>query len=156
MAPMLRNPSNHLLPWLLSMLFACGSSTAGSPGATADGDSGTAVSGEAGPGGSSGASSSGSAPPDASSGASSSSGGSPATSSGSSGSVGPDSGSSSGSSPGVLGDAGTGCPALKGADAAYPRWPMPNPASAKLPNPFSYDDRGDGTVLDKVTGLVWQ
>jgi hypothetical protein len=155
---MLGNPSNHLrhLPCLLSLLFACSSSTAGSPGATADGDSGKALSGEGGTSGSSGGSSSGSAPPDASSGASSSSGGSPATSSGSSGSVGADSGSSSGSSSGVLGDAGTGCPALTGADAAYPRWPMPNPASTKLPNPFSYDDRGDGTVLDKVTGLVWQ
>jgi hypothetical protein len=33
---------------------------------------------------------------------------------------------------------------------------MPNPPSAKLPNPFSYSDRGDGTALDNVTGLVWQ
>jgi hypothetical protein len=33
---------------------------------------------------------------------------------------------------------------------------MPNPPSANLPNPFSYTDNGNGTVLDNVTGLVWQ
>jgi hypothetical protein len=33
---------------------------------------------------------------------------------------------------------------------------MPNPPSSGLVNPFSYTDRGDGTVLDDVTGLVWQ
>ena len=43
-----------------------------------------------------------------------------------------------------------------GVDDAYARWPMPNPASANLPNPASYSDLGDGTVRDNVTGLVWQ
>jgi hypothetical protein len=33
---------------------------------------------------------------------------------------------------------------------------MPNPPAAALPNPFSYTDNGDGTVVDNVTGLVWQ
>ncbi len=33
---------------------------------------------------------------------------------------------------------------------------MPNPAAAALPHPFDYTDQGDGTVLDHVTGLVWQ
>jgi len=33
---------------------------------------------------------------------------------------------------------------------------MPNPPSSKLPNPFSYTNQGNGTVLDNVTGLVWQ
>src|SRR5258708_13486312 len=33
---------------------------------------------------------------------------------------------------------------------------MPNPASAGLPNAASYADNGDGTVTDKVTGLLWE
>jgi hypothetical protein len=33
---------------------------------------------------------------------------------------------------------------------------MPNPASAGLPNAASYADNGDGTVTDKVTGLMWE
>ena len=34
---------------------------------------------------------------------------------------------------------------------------MPNPATASgLPHPASYTDRGDGTVRDNVTGLMWQ
>src|SRR5436190_8651121 len=35
-------------------------------------------------------------------------------------------------------------------------WPMPNPPSAGLPNPASYDTSRDGIVTDKVTGLIWQ
>jgi hypothetical protein len=35
-------------------------------------------------------------------------------------------------------------------------WKMPNPAAAKLANPASYTDLGDGTVRDDVTCLVWQ
>lgn len=35
-------------------------------------------------------------------------------------------------------------------------WPMPNPVSMGLPNPASYTDKGDGTVQDNVTGLLWQ
>ncbi len=35
-------------------------------------------------------------------------------------------------------------------------WKMPNPPSTGLPNPASYTDRGDGTVRDNVTGLLWQ
>lgn len=35
-------------------------------------------------------------------------------------------------------------------------WPMPNAASAGLPNPASYDTSTDGVVLDQVTGLIWQ
>lgn len=33
---------------------------------------------------------------------------------------------------------------------------MPNPASAGLPHPASYDTSQAGVVLDKVTGLTWQ
>jgi hypothetical protein len=52
---------------------------------------------------------------------------------------------------------GPPCPSLTGAaDKAYPRWPMPNPPSTHLPNASSYADNGDGTVTDRVTGLVWQ
>jgi Protein of unknown function (DUF1566) len=36
-------------------------------------------------------------------------------------------------------------------------WPMPNPASAGLPNPASYDTTlVPGAVIDNVTGLMWQ
>jgi hypothetical protein len=35
-------------------------------------------------------------------------------------------------------------------------WPMPNPASAGQPNPASYKDNGDGTIMDNVTCLTWQ
>jgi hypothetical protein len=35
-------------------------------------------------------------------------------------------------------------------------WPMPNPVSAGLPNPASYDTTTAGVVTDKVTGLIWQ
>jgi hypothetical protein len=35
-------------------------------------------------------------------------------------------------------------------------WPMPNPASAELPNPASYDTSKAGVVTDKITGLAWQ
>jgi len=57
----------------------------------------------------------------------------------------------------ATGTGGAACPSLTGpADKAYPRWHMPNPAAADLPNPFSYTDNGNGTVLDNVTGLVWQ
>ncbi len=54
-------------------------------------------------------------------------------------------------------DGGAACPSLAGvADNAFPRWPMPNPPAANLPNPFSYTDLGNGTVRDEVTQLVWQ
>jgi len=33
---------------------------------------------------------------------------------------------------------------------------MPNPATAGLPNPASYNDNGDGSVTDNVTGLIWE
>ena len=36
------------------------------------------------------------------------------------------------------------------------RWPMPNPPSSGLPNAQSYDASGGDTVVDRVTGLVWQ
>jgi hypothetical protein len=54
-------------------------------------------------------------------------------------------------------DGGGACPSLTGpADDAYPRWPMPNPPAASLPNPSHYTDLGNGTVRDEVTQLVWQ
>jgi hypothetical protein len=33
---------------------------------------------------------------------------------------------------------------------------MPNPASAGLPHPASYDTTTPGVVRDQVTGLIWQ
>lgn len=45
------------------------------------------------------------------------------------------------------------------ADLDWAQWPMPNTpsdASNGAPNPAGYTDNGDGTVTDKVTGLMWQ
>jgi hypothetical protein len=53
-------------------------------------------------------------------------------------------------------DGGTACAYQPPSEFIYARWPMPNPASAGLPNPSSYSDNGDGTVTDNVTKLVWQ
>lgn len=40
---------------------------------------------------------------------------------------------------------------------AYAPWPMPNPATAGLPNPASYTIDGiRDTVIDNLTGLMWQ
>src|SRR6478736_8064695 len=44
-------------------------------------------------------------------------------------------------------------------DPAWAAWPMPNTQTdvkSGAPNPMGYKDLGDGTVLDGVTGLVWQ
>jgi hypothetical protein len=35
-------------------------------------------------------------------------------------------------------------------------WPMPNSASAGLPNAQTYDTGVTGVVLDRITGLMWQ
>jgi hypothetical protein len=41
--------------------------------------------------------------------------------------------------------------------SSWPRWHIPNPADAGLPNPTSYDGTStSGVVIDKVTGLWWQ
>ncbi|MBV9948403.1 MAG: DUF1566 domain-containing protein [Myxococcales bacterium] len=126
-----------------------GAASASSSGAASASSSGATSGASSGAGGSS---SSGSG-----SGSGSSSGAKPGSGSGGVSSSGSTSGAASGSGSGALpGDAGTGCPNLTGVDAAYARWPMPNPASQALPNPSSYTDNGDGTVRDNVTGLVWQ
>src|ERR1700679_1117325 len=65
----------------------------------------------------------------------------------------------SSTSTGTQGTGGTpaaGCTPATGIPYAYACWPMPNPASAGLPNPASYTVQGDGTVKDDVTGLIWQ
>lgn len=60
------------------------------------------------------------------------------------------------------GAGGTNSPggtAVAGTDSAWAGWPMPNgpvDVAAGAPNPASYTDNGDGTVTDKVTGLMWQ
>lgn len=44
-------------------------------------------------------------------------------------------------------------------DMNWAQWPMPNgPADVSdgAANPASYTDNGDGTVTDKVTGLMWE
>lgn len=46
-----------------------------------------------------------------------------------------------------------------GCNSPWAAWPMPNGAAdvqQGAPNPTSYTNNGDGTVLDTVTGLVWQ
>ncbi|MCF6466867.1 DUF1566 domain-containing protein [Nonomuraea sp. MG754425] len=43
-----------------------------------------------------------------------------------------------------------------GLDRVWANWPMPNPRTPGLPNPARYTARGDGTVRDHVTCLVWQ
>jgi Protein of unknown function (DUF1566) len=63
---------------------------------------------------------------------------------------------SSSGSLGTGGGAATGCTPAVGIPYSYACWPMPNPASAGLPNPASYTVQGDGTVKDNVTGLIWQ
>jgi hypothetical protein len=45
------------------------------------------------------------------------------------------------------------------ADPEWAEWPAPNSATdvaAGAPNPEGYTINGDGTVTDKVTGLMWQ
>jgi hypothetical protein len=42
------------------------------------------------------------------------------------------------------------------AGSNWANWPMPNPASAGLPNPASYDTHITGVVIDNVTKLMWQ
>jgi hypothetical protein len=44
-------------------------------------------------------------------------------------------------------------------DPFWSSWPMPNcsvDVEGGAPNPESYEDQGDGTVKDLVTGLMWQ
>ena len=44
-------------------------------------------------------------------------------------------------------------------DPNWAEWPMPNSqadVTAGAPNLESYTDNGDGTVTDKITGLMWQ
>src|SRR5450432_4196895 len=56
-------------------------------------------------------------------------------------------------------DAGDGDAATDTAEAGAPScaaFPMPNPASAGLPNLASYTSNADGTITDEVTGLVWE
>ena len=47
-------------------------------------------------------------------------------------------------------------PPLRGPYERWANWPMPNPASAGLPNPQTYDTSTPGVVRDLVTGLEWQ
>jgi Protein of unknown function (DUF1566) len=45
------------------------------------------------------------------------------------------------------------------ANVSWARWPMPNgptDVANGAPHPLSYNDNGDGTVTDLVTGLMWQ
>jgi hypothetical protein len=74
--------------------------------------------------------------------------------SGSTGGIAGMSGSGGKGGAGAGGSAGVGGNPMIGSDWAA--WRMPNPASTGLPNPSSYADNGDGTVTDRVTGLIWQ
>jgi Protein of unknown function (DUF1566) len=105
----------------------------------------------------------------ATSGASSTSGGVP--SAGATGSAGMSGASSTAGASGVAGSgaggaAGASSTCYSGATVTqanadytsrkWARWPVPTPPSMSLPNPMKYTDQGNGTVLDNVTGLVWQ
>lgn len=44
-----------------------------------------------------------------------------------------------------------------GCGASWAQWPMPNPPNTGLPNPTSFTiDAANDTVVDDVTGLMWQ
>jgi Protein of unknown function (DUF1566) len=61
------------------------------------------------------------------------------------------------SGPAARPTATAGSPSSVAAGAAsWARWPMPNPASTRLPNPASYDTSSADVVVDRVTGLIWQ
>ena len=47
-------------------------------------------------------------------------------------------------------------PADAGVSPGWAMWPMPNPPTSGLPHPQSYDTSVPGTVLDRVTRLIWQ
>jgi hypothetical protein len=116
------------------------SAAAGSTGAAGAGGRGGGTAGAGGRGGAAG--SVGSA------GASGRGGGTAGASGGTAGS-----GGSAGGTTGTAGSSGA-CAAC--GTHRWACWPMPNPASAGLPNPASYRDNGDGTVTDNVTCLTWQ
>lgn len=69
-------------------------------------------------------------------------------------------GSASTGTAGASGSTTSGASSTSGSGApgafAWAQWPMPNPASAGLPNPSSYDTRTPGVVVDNVTHLMWQ
>jgi hypothetical protein len=68
-----------------------------------------------------------------------------------------DSAGAAGGTSGVSGSAdASGTGGTGGASGTACGFPMPNPASAGLPNPASYIDNHDGTVTDNVTGFTWQ
>jgi hypothetical protein len=63
-----------------------------------------------------------------------------------------------GGQPGSGGSAGgaAGTTSTGGAGGMTCGFAMPNPVSASLPNPASYDTSTPGVVLDNVTGLAWE
>ena len=69
-------------------------------------------------------------------------------------------GGSSGAGAAGTAQAGSGVAGAPGKpplpDYGWAAWPMPNAASAGLPNPASYDVSIAGVVTDQVTGLMWQ
>jgi len=72
------------------------------------------------------------------------------------GSAGSGGGAGQPGSAGSVGAAGMGGGAMGGAGGMTCGFPMPNPPSASLPNPASYDVSTAGVVLDNVTGLAWE
>jgi hypothetical protein len=62
---------------------------------------------------------------------------------------GSDAGQTDGGCSGVAADGSPGTPCVCGG------FTMPNPASAGLPHAASYQDNGDGTITDRITGFLW-
>ncbi len=58
--------------------------------------------------------------------------------------------------PDASADRGEGEHRARPPPARWATWPIPNFASSGLPHPESYDVSVAGTVLDRVTGLMWQ
>ena len=112
---------------------------AGSGGGKAGSGGGSATGGASGNGGSGG-------------GSAGSGGQMPGTGGGSGGSV----AGSGGQMPGTGGGSGGTVPDPSCGTHKWACWPMPNPVGSGLPNEASYSAGGDGTVLDEITGLVWQ
>ena len=149
---------------LWALLLGCASNSGSS-------SSGASAGNGNGPSGASGANGSASGGQGTVSGGQSASGGSVTSSAGSTGQSGPGgatgstgTGGTSAASAGATSSGGTstggatgaGCTPDNGFAYTFACWPMPNPASADLPNASNYSDLGDGTVRDNVTGLLWQ
>lgn len=68
----------------------------------------------------------------------------------------PSGGASVGGAGATLGSGGSLAPDPNCGSIKWACFPMPNAVGSGLPNEASYTDNGDGTVLDDLTGVVWE